>query len=497
MSIEWERKFDLVPGTVVPQLAGVGPVATVTEPRELHLDATYFDTRGFQLSQAGITLRRRTGGEDEGWHLKLPIGPERREEIQVPLTEDRNHVPAELTRLVTARTNGKKLVPVAHLATVRQSSELVDAEGRTLAILADDHVTAEAMGESATLDSWRELEVELAPGAADAELLDLVQKALKRQGATPSKSSSKVSRVLGDRVPSRSARKPGRKSSAGSVVVAYLAEQASLLRAHDVGVRTGAEDSVHQMRVAARRLRSALSAFRHVLDRDATKPLADELKWLSGELSPARDAEVLEALLRRQVAAQPALLVMGPVQAALTAHFAREAATGRERALAALDSSRYVDLLRALDKLVTSPSFTDNAGRPARKKLKRAVKRSAKKLRHAYEESVRASAGPLRDAALHEVRKKAKQARYAGEAVEPVFGKKVKSWTKNVKKVQSVLGDHHDSVVARELLRELGVREHLSGANAFTYGLLYGHNSAEGARHEGELAAAWASGSFY
>ncbi|MCU1686375.1 MAG: hypothetical protein JWQ81_7114 [Amycolatopsis sp.] len=484
MSLEWERKFDLASGTAVPRLAGVGPIATVTEPQEIHLDATYFDTRGFRLSQAGITLRRRTGGEDEGWHLKLPVGPEQREEIHLPLAEGRTSVPAELARLVTARTNGKKLVPIAHLATTRLSSELVDAEGRTLAILADDHVTAEVMGESARLDAWRELEAELAPGAEDAELLDDVEKALKQQGAKRSKSSSKVARLLGDRVPRSDRPTPGPKSSAGEVVLAYLAEQSSLLRVHDVGVRTGTDDAVHQMRVASRRLRSALSAFRRVLDRDATKPLADELKWLGGELALARDTEVLEKLLHDQLAAQPSRLVIGPVKASLTAHFARAAADGHEKALGALDNPRYVGLLKALDKLLDTPPLTDKATRPARKELERAISHGAKKVKRAHKTFVREGHGHGRDAALHEVRKKAKQARDTGEAAQPAFGKKLKAWTKNVKKIQSILGDHHDSVVAREVLRELGVRAHLSGANAFTYGLIHGHNTAEAERLE-------------
>jgi CHAD domain-containing protein len=490
MSIEWERKFDLAAPTVVPRLAGAGPIAAVTEPRELHLDATYFDTKGFRLARAGITLRRRAGGDDEGWHLKLPIGPERREEIHLPLTEARNRVPAELVRLLTARTNGRKLAPIAHLATVRQSSELVDGAGRTLATLADDQVTAEVMGEVAQLDAWRELEVELAPGSEDAALLDAVEKRLRKQGARRSKASSKVSRLLGDRVPRPASRA---RSSAGSVVVAYLERQADLLRGHDIGVRTGVDDSVHQMRVACRRLRSALSAFRRVLDRDATRTVADELKWLGGELSPVRDTEVLEERLRNQLRAQPSELVLGPVKASLTAHFARETAEGTERASAALESRRYTELLRALDKLLSAPPLTAKAERPARDELKRAVHRSARHLRNARKEYLRAAPGPERDAALHEVRKKAKQARYTGEAVRTVFGKHVKSWTKAVKEAQSVLGDHHDSVVTRDALRQLGVRAHLDGANAFTYGLLHRHNSAEAEALEQKFTEAWST----
>jgi CHAD domain-containing protein len=489
MSVEWERKYELPPGTPTPRLTGVNGIAQQGDPTESHLDATYFDTSDFRLARTGITLRRRTGGSDEGWHLKLPIGPERREEIQVPLGKKPNEVPRRLARLVTARTTGEKLVPVAHIATTRLSSDLLDAEGRVLATLADDHVTAEAAGESARLDAWRELEIELADGA-DPKLLDEVERALRSLGARPSQSPSKLSRILGDRLSEvEPEHRRGKRLSAGFVVCEYLDAQAELLRTHDVGVRTDAEDAVHQMRVACRRLRSALSSFRRVLDRDATSKLADELRWLGLQLAPARDTEVLMELLDRQVAEQPAELVMGPVQSSLTAYFARRQADAREKAAATLDSPRYLALLRALDKLLADPPLTRKAARKPRPELKRAILRAARRLQRAKEALADAAD---RNVALHEVRKKAKQARYTGEAAAPAFGKRVKAWTKTVKQIQSTLGDHHDRVVARDVVRELGVQEHLLGHNAFTYGLLHRHNTAEAERLDETFRDQWA-----
>jgi CHAD domain-containing protein len=489
VGIEWERKFELPPGSPTPRLTGVDGIARQEEPTESHLDATYFDTCDFRLARAGITLRRRTGGPDEGWHLKLPIAPERREEIQVPLWKEPNSVPPRLVRLVTARTTGEKLVPVAHIATIRLSSDLLDAEGRVLATLADDHVTAEAAGESARLDAWRELEIELAEGA-NPKLLDEAERALRRLGARPSQSPSKLSRILGDRLSeTEPKRQREKKSSAGFVVCEYLDAQAELLRIHDIGVRTDAEDAVHQMRVACRRLRSALSSFRRVLDRDATTELADELRWLGAELSPARDTEVLKDLLDKQVAEQPSELVMGPVRPSLTAYFARQEVDARKKAAAALDSPRYVALLRALDKLLVDPPLTDKATRKARPELKHAILRAARRLKRAVDALAAASD---RNAALHEVRKMAKQARYTGEAAAPAVGKRVKAWAKAAKKIQSTLGDHHDRVVARDVVRELGVQEHHMGHNAFTYGLLHRHNTAEAERLDETFRDQWA-----
>ncbi|HEV7979257.1 CYTH and CHAD domain-containing protein [Amycolatopsis sp.] len=487
MSIEWERKFEVTADSPIPRLTEVGPVAEQSEPTESQLDATYFDTRDFRLARAGITLRRRTGGHDEGWHLKLPVAPEQREEIHVPLGENRTKVPSKLARLVTAWSLGEKLVPIAHIATVRFSSDLLDAEGKVLATLADDRVTAEAGGDTARLDAWRELEIELVNGS-DPRLLDGAESALRKLGARPAKSSSKLARVLGDRLPVPE--RHGKKKSAGFVVGEYLRAQAELLRTHDVGVRTGKDDAVHQMRVASRRLRSALSSFRRVLDRDATGELAGELRWLGRKLAPARDTEVLEELLNEQVDSQPGELVMGPVRASFTAYFAREEANAGKKALSTLDSPRYLALLRSLDRLLTDPPLTGKASRRAAPELGKALRRASKRLRRA--ENALASATD-RSAALHEVRKKAKQARYTGEAAAPAFGKRLEAWTKKVKKIQSTLGDHHDRIVARELVRQLGVQEHLLAHNAFTYGLLHRHNTAEADQLEAAYRAQWSS----
>ncbi len=71
--LETEHKYDVEAGFVLPGLDGLPEGVTVAWPRRHHLSATYFDTDDLALSQNRITLRRRTGGSDEGWHLKLPV----------------------------------------------------------------------------------------------------------------------------------------------------------------------------------------------------------------------------------------------------------------------------------------------------------------------------------------------------------------------------------------------------------------------------------------
>lgn len=464
--IERERKYEIGPATVVPRLAGIAGVETQEAPEERMLDATYFDTLGFRLARAGITLRRRTGGTDAGWHVKLPVSADTRQEIQLPLG-DSSKVPGRLRKLMRAYTLGEDLIPIARLRTDRFEHRLTDAEGHTLAILTDDHVIGEVGGETALLDEWRELELELAPDAP-SNLLDEFDRALISSGAFTSPWSSKLRRLIGDRVPEP--RRQPRKPTAGDVVLTYLAAQVDQLRRSDIGVRLDVEDSVHQLRVACRKLRSALSTFKSIVD--CPESLVADLKWLAGRLAPARDAEVTEQRLTARLDELPGELVLGPLHQYVTRHFAREGASDAVR------GKRYLALLRSLDTLLEDPPLTKAARKPAKAGLRASVRKSARKLRRA-EAATHGLSGTSLETALHDVRKKAKRARYAADAVLPVYGKKLRRWRSNVKAVQSVLGEHQDTVVGRAALRQLAITGHADGENVFTFGLLYARDAAE------------------
>jgi CHAD domain-containing protein len=455
------------------------------------LDAVYFDTPDLRLLRAGVTLRRREGGADPGWHLKLPVGKDSREELQVPLGQAQRTPPAELTALTRVHTRGAEVGPVVRLCTRRRRWQLADDDGRPLAELVEDRVTAHPIGSDTEATSWREIEVELSEHGSVA-LLDQIEQRLLDAGAQRSGAASTLSRVLADRLQDDADRaEPDTGDSAGATVLAYLREQAVRLRRFDPLVRRDAPDSVHQMRVASRRLRSALQAYRRVLDRDATRPLTEELKWLAGELAPARDREVMAQRFREMVDQLPAELVLGPVSATLDRTFARRQAEARERALAALDSDRYLSLQDALDALLAHPPLTQRAGRPARRELPKDVRRAFRRMRRGMAAVDQHPGGEHRDLALHETRKAAKRLRYATEAAEPAVGKPARRLRKRLKPVQNLLGDHQDSVVARPVLREFGAQAHLDGGNGFTFGLLHGTEAARADRAEQRLPARW------
>src|SRR5215472_13992113 len=102
IELETEIKYDAAGGFVMPKLDELPAVAAVRHASEEHLEAKYFDTDDLRLIRAGITLRRRTGGHDDGWHLKLPAGADRRREMRMPLAAGDGQVPARLTELIRA-----------------------------------------------------------------------------------------------------------------------------------------------------------------------------------------------------------------------------------------------------------------------------------------------------------------------------------------------------------------------------------------------------------
>ena len=473
---EIEMKYEAGPETVLPPLEDLPQVAGEAGPDEEKLEAEYYDTEDLRLLRAGVTLRRRRGGKDPGWHLKLPVGPHTRREIRLPLGRAGRTEPAELASLVRVYTRGEPLVPVARIATVRRTRTLLDEAGASLAEVVADEVSAQTLGDATTLSSWREVEVELTGG--DRHLLRAADKRLRRVGLRPAARTAKLERALAGQLPSANGDgRPGGLGSSADVVMAYVEEQAGKLKAFDPMVRRDEPDSVHQMRVTTRRLRSTFQSFGTVLRAADTRHVGNELRWLSHVLGDARDSEVLAEHIQGDVEHMPPELVMGPVKARLREHFAPLAARTRKAVLEALDSERYFTVLNELDQILASPPLGPDAALPAKKGLARPVARTYRQTDRRMRRAERADAGEATNIALHGARRAAKRARYAAEVVSPAYGHPARRFTKQMKKVQTSLGAHQDAVIARNTIREIGVRAHLEGENAFTFGLLYEHNT--------------------
>jgi len=262
------------------------------------------------------------------------------------------------------------------------------------------------------------------------------------------------------------------------VLHGHLQQQVDQLILRDRDARADAHDGVHRMRVAARRLRSALATYRPLLDRERTDPVRDELKWLGQILGRSRDTEVLRRRLLDLVAAQPPELVLGPVERRVDLELRARHRAARAELLAVLDSDRYFRLLDALDDLLDDPPLTARAGKPAHKHVPTLVGRAARRVDRAARAVANAPTTQARDEGLHEVRKSAKRARYAAESATPLVGKPAKELARRMTALQDVLGEHQDSVTARALLLELAAAAHLSGENGFTFGLLHAQEHA-------------------
>lgn len=469
-----------------PRLAGLpGVTRDEAVPVEVS-EIERYDTDDSRLTAAGIrlTLRRDgDGGPDDAgrWQLDLPDG-DAVEVLSVPLPPGAGAVPAvpaELDELVHGVSRDRALRAAGRVRTVRTATRLLAARGRLLATVVHDEVTLATLGRSTEVQGWSE--VALLPAVADATLLAALVERVVESGMHPAAPAgeAELDRLLRPVVRRRPVTRAG---TAGRAVHDYLSVQVGRLAAEDLRVRRGEPDAVHQLRIAARRLRSALRSFRPLLDRDRTDPLVDSLRALARELAPARDAEVLRERITAGLDALPPALLLGPVQAQVTRHFARAEAEAYAAVLSALDGGSYIALRRGLDDLVERPPLTGRASAKAAKALPPLVARCVGRLDRTMDAAL---AGD--DVAIHTARKAAKQLRYATEVARPVAGKPAVRFANGLKGVQRALGEHQDTVVARETLRELGAR----AENGFSFGVLLGQDAARAAVIEAELEPTW------
>ncbi len=452
---ERELKYDLDPtwsGELPPALVPDGGEVRAVEKE---LVSTYYDTDDGGLSKAGITARRRSGGGEDGWQVKIPSG-KAREELRF---DDSPDVPAEVEDLLFGVRAGRPLHPVARIETRRVAHELQDAGGRVLAEVADDSVHAVRMGDEAVVTAWRELEIELVDG--DEDFLRAADAAVREAGAVPSAVASKIARALGG---------AGRFTFTGAATQAlvqrYLRTQFDRIVAGDLALRQGA-DVVHKTRVATRRYRSVLRVFADGFDAEPAHRLDEELAWYASLLGSARDAQVLRRRLDEQLDQLPDEVVLGPVRTRLHRELddiAREA-DGRLRE--AMRGERYTALMHQLAEWDAQPPLLADGFGKAATYLRASRRKAAKRLRAA-------TTAPDRDLALHGARKAAKRARYTAEVVKSVLGKAARRQRTSAERIQEVLGGGQDAVVAAEFLRRIGASAGVTAdENGFTYGLLW------------------------
>jgi CHAD domain-containing protein len=497
---EIEAKFRVHPPFVLPELVGErSGVASVEEPEEQQLRAVYWDTSDLRLAREGITLRHRFGegpGKD-GWHLKLPMSEGRvpdaglgaRDELHASGSSDT--IPDSLRDLITAWVRTAVLGPVATLVTQRTTYMLRDAEGGPLVELTDDLVSVLSSGHVA--GRFREIEVEDRGGGVEA--IQAVGGVLRAGGAVAGAFQPKVVRALGPQATAEPdpplPERVGLGEPARCGIRDILRRNVRALIRFDVAVRRDEPDAVHQMRVTARRLRSALKTWGPLLDPEWADSLRSELKWLAGELAGARDSEVMLERLLGELDRLPPDLVVGPVRQRIQQVVGANLEAGSGNALECIRSERYVVLLeRLVDAAwepMTAPAAEASVGEVAPALVRAAWNRLARDAK-----ALSKPEAVTED--WHEVRIHAKALRYSCEGVEPMFGKPARALAQHAEEVQEVLGQHQDAVIAADLLHKMATGR-TTGSVAFTLGLLHARQTEAAAKSQQEFKRVWARAS--
>jgi CHAD domain-containing protein len=465
--LEREVKLGAGPAFHLPDLAGVIEGVAVGPSETIRLDTVYFDTPDLRLARWGVSLRHRAG---EGWTLKLAAPPSAPGKPAAVLERDEltfeggaKKPPDAALEVVRAYVRKAELVPVARLSTVRRRVRLVDPTGVRVAEVVDDEVSVRDGRRVAA--RFREIEVEV-PGqdGVDGVITPLVTR-LRGAGAGAPDPTPKHIRALGPRAiePPEVAVEPLLPNApARDVIRNAIAESVAALLHHDPLVRTGRDpEAVHQARVATRKLRSHLRTFGPLLDIEWTEPLRSELGWLALSLGAVRDREVLLDRLRNRTQSLPANDVRSA--AALLQLLENEIDSLRKKLKEDLDSQRYIDLLENLVAAAHSPATLPDADLPAAAGLPALATTPWRRLRTATKQLPDTPTDPE----LHRIRILAKRSRYAAEAVAPV-APAADAFARAAARLQTVLGEHQDSVTAQAWLRAAKV----SGRRAFVAGEL-------------------------
>lgn len=471
---EVERKFRVHALFEMPELLTPSAPTSATTDAPFEMEAVYHDTRELTLFRWGITLRRREGGPDAGWHMKLPVAGAdgtTRDEMHLPLEAGAvGAVPGALVEVVAPLLHELPLVPAVTLSTTRTPTLLRDADGSHVVEVVDDLVTIRSNGRVASV--FREVEVEaLDPDRAAPVMGDLAD-LLQAHGAVPS-SVSKAASALGPRtaeppdVPALPMPPPD--ALAVDAIRAILSMHVRHLLMADVGVRRDLPDSVHQMRVAARRLRSTLTTFGPLLDPDTAAALKDDLRWMADELGAIRDTEVMMSRLDDHAGELSDPADTQRCRAALDPLLHAQLAAARSSTLAALRSDRHQQLVDDLMAAATHPPVNDDAYQRCDVVLLPLVRRAWRRADRAV--SRLDLDGPSET--WHQARIDAKRARYAAESLAAVAGRPLERLAVVLADATEVLGDHQDAHVAQALLRDVAGRPQTDGATGMSLGLLH------------------------
>ncbi len=275
---------------------------------------------------------------------------------------------------------------------------------------------------------------------------------------------------------------PHPQLSAAEALAPVWRRQADDLRACEAELRSGREASVHACRVAARRLRSNLTAFDSLVEGRLPAELRADLRRVARTVDAARDAEVLADRVTRLLDDEPDSVEVSRVRAGLRELLDSTARAQGSLALAYLDTLDYDAFVRRLDRFCDLPPWAPAARGPAVEVMRDLLKAEWKRFRRVGTAVLAAPRDPSGDQLLHDAYKAAERAGYVAASLVPVFGRRARRMAEAAALVQNVLDEHHDCVLTRELLEGPAIEALSEADDRFVLGRLHAREDAASER---------------
>jgi triphosphatase len=470
--VETELKFDIDPAAA-DQL--IERLALASEGEELILKTVYYDTAAADLRSQGVTLRVRDDGGRRIQTVKQTTASairrgEWEQEIEGPAPDLEAVKDSPLAKAL-GRLNGAPLKPAFEVTVERARRELAVDGGVVEVALDRGAVSAEGYGTPIC-----ELELELKSG--EAVLLFDLARSLSEHARLDLSFVTKAERgyALMDGVllnpikamrpalaPDATAEQAFRAAAAAALV--QITANARVLRS------ARRPEATHQLRVGARRLRTAVSLFAPMLADDRLEPLKAEMKWISRELDEARNLDVFIAESFRPVVARRR---QTPGLAALGASLLAAQTRAYDHIETAVRSPRFAALTLELAAWIEIGAWSRDTD-PMREGLRRRPARAAAAdilaLHHRRVVRRGRELEALSPEARHRVRIEAKKLRYAGDFFSGLYagraGRRLASLTEALARFQDALGTLNDIAVGAALITRLvGAGPATAGAGA-------------------------------
>jgi CHAD domain-containing protein len=513
-TIEREIKFRLPEGMAAERVRQVVERAGFRlspGPALAHEDR-YLDTDDWALYKAGLALRLRAGSSGTRLEAKTLRSSSDQALVRSEWSQDvpqgdpawTSMAPGPVTALLEPLSGLQVLERLRVRARLKNDRECFGfARGETaLGSLTVDHVRALNGDDSPPL-TFEEVEIELAPvpagengtPAADAALAE-VRRAVEDALGVEANVASKLATALqaaGERAPERDERVfvVGPADRLSDVAHKTFAKHFGRLLWNEPGTRLGIDsECLHDLRVATRRLRTALDLFETAIPDHPRRSFAEDLRWIGRELGRVRDRDVALALVATLEVDAPDLEREAWRIFRHTLELGR--ARARVRLIERLDSERYRAFLdRAREWIAAGPptaAAVPAGGAPAYQVAPRLVAERLGGLALASEEAERLVDQP----SLHAFRIAAKRARYALEYFGDTAGPGSWKRAKRLAGLQDFLGEHQDSVMLLRRMRNYA--KTVPGRDrelTLAVGSVMGHLERVGRMRRADLRRAW------